>query len=164
MADPVTRVNIEYCRSANKEIIGLWRFDPVDSTAFVEISLPALSESFMAQQLMEQPGDTLGSKSYAIDIRAGAVSCNSPDFDFSILCIDDDTKRNTIYEVGTFTNINLSDRNSFETFIIRNRDNPIENKFYIYIQNNSKVIPLGTVFIELVYITLQDRDFADNVP
>ena len=63
-----------------------------------------------------------------------------------------------MYEVAAYTGINLSTNDVFDRFIIRNRDVILDNKLYLFI-SNSGAIDTGVISIELIYLSLQDREF-----
>lgn len=133
-------------------IVATWAI--TDTTGMVEIKLPGLAIDEPSYRQMPNRRMT-GGKSYAIQLHVFSISCDSADFNVRILDINDVTKLNTIYEVLSYDNINLdhSDEN-FQNFVIKNRDNPVTNSLYVYLEN-----AVGTVSLSLTYVTLQDRPF-----
>lgn len=130
-----------------------------DSTSaeLIEIELPGLSLERWSHRNI--PNNTVSGEAYIIDLKGFSISCNSTNFDVSILNINDMTRLNTINEVITYTGINLSEIDqTFDGFIIRNRDTILTNKIYLYIVNTS-LIATGTLRFELIYINMQDREF-----
>jgi hypothetical protein len=127
------------------------------STDLIELQLPGVNlDSYGHRNI---PNLTSSGSSYIIDLKGFSISSNSTNFDVSILNINDSTGINTINEVAKYTGINLSESDqSFETFIIRNRDTVLTNKIYLYIVNHA-LIATGIIRIELVYISIQDREF-----
>lgn len=127
------------------------------STELIEIELPGLSLGRWGHRNI--PNVTTNGESYIIDLKGFAVSSLSTNFDVSILNINDMTLLDTINEVAKYTGLNLSESDqTFDSFIIRNRDNTLVNKIYLYI-NNHDSIETGTIRIELVYVPVQEREF-----
>jgi len=87
-----------------------------------------------------------------------SISCSSTNYAVRILTRNDPTLINTMYEVAAYTGINLSTNDVFDRFIIRNRDVILDNKLYLFI-SNSGAIDTGVISIELIYLSLQDREF-----
>jgi len=133
-------------------IIATWEI--TDATALVELKLPGLANDEPSYRQMPNLRTT-GGKSYAIQLLVFSISGGSTDFNMRILNINDVTKLNTIYEVLSYDSINLdhSDEN-FQDFVIKNRDTPVTNSLYVYLENAS-----GTTLLSLTYVTLQDRPF-----
>jgi hypothetical protein len=127
-----------------------------DSTALIEIELPGLYNSEPSYRT--EPRTTLTNKSYVIDLAGFSISCSSTNYTVRILTRNDPKLINTIYEVGSYTGINLSMNDTFSRFIIRNRDVILDNKLYLFI-TNSGAMDTGIISIELAYISLQDREF-----
>jgi hypothetical protein len=73
---------------------------------------------------------------------------------------NDITKLNTIYEIVAYDEINLSTiDSSFDKYIIKNKDNSLTNKLYLYIKNDDAINATGNIHIELTYLNLQNRPF-----
>jgi len=125
-----------------------------DSTAFISIDLPALfttEESYRKELRTKLTG-----KSYAIDLCSFNISSDSTDFNVQLLNKGDVSYIETIYTVIEVLEINKTESNIFDRFIIRNEDSIVTNKFYMKIVNNS-VSDIGKILLQLTYITLQNR-------
>lgn len=148
----VRLIGAEVTYSIPPVIIATWAI--TDTTGMVEIKLPGLAHDEPSYRQVPNRRLT-GGKSYAIRLLGFSISGGSADFNVRILNINDVTKLNTIYEVLSYDNINLdhSDEN-FQEFVIKNRDTPVTNSLYVYLENAS-----GTTLLSLTYITLQDRPF-----
>ena len=146
-----TLKNAEVLYSAPPKIIATWEI--TDSTGLIEIELPGLSIDEMSYN--NCPNESLTGKAYAIQLLTFSIDCSSTSFNARLLNKNDMTQLNTINEVLSYSNINLShlDEN-FEEFVIRNRDTTLTNKLYLYIENAS-----GIITLTLTYINLQDRPF-----
>ena len=127
-----------------------------DSTALIELELPGLYTT--EAWYRTEPRTSLSSKSYTIDLAGFSISCSSTNYAVRILTRNDPTLINTMYEVAAYTGINLSTNDVFDRFIIRNRDVILDNKLYLFI-SNSGAIDTGVISIELIYLSLQDREF-----
>lgn len=139
-----------------------YSFDGIeaDSTAteLVEIELPSRTLSRYSHRHI--PNVTTSGEAYAINLIGISISCNSTNLDYSILNINDITRINTINEVLSYTEIDRAESDqSFDEFIIRNRDNVLINKVYFYMINNDLIMPTGTIRLELTYVVVQDREF-----
>ena len=124
------------------------------STELFEIELPSnFNEDTPVNQV-----DTLDGKAYIIKLLSFSISCNSTDYDIRLLNINDISKINTVNELLNVTSINLSyfDQN-FQEFIIRNDDNPIQNKLYLNVTNNDTSNETGTITFELTYRPLRSK-------
>lgn len=126
-----------------------------DSTSLIEIELPGLFTTEPSYRT--EPRILLTGKSYVIDLSKISINCNSDNFSFRLLNRNDITLINSIYEVAYYTGINASMSDIFDKFIISNRDLIMDNKLYLYISNSS-AISSGVINLELVYLTLQDRE------
>ena len=130
-----------------------------DSTSaeLIEIELPGMDLGRWGHRNI--PNTTTSGEAYAIDLKGFSISSLSTNFDVHILNINDVTRLNTINEVITYTGINLAESDqTFDEFIIRNRDTLLTNKLYLYIVNHA-LIATGTLRFELIYINIQDREF-----
>lgn len=127
------------------------------STELIEIELLGVSLGRWGHRNV--PNNTTSGEAYIIDLKGFSISCDSTDFNVSILNINDMTMLNTINEVATYTGLNLSEIDqTFDGFLIRNRDIILTNKIYLYIVNTA-LIATGTLRFELIYINMQDREF-----
>lgn len=129
------------------------------STELIEIDLPSGSlEDYSYRNL---PNITTNGYSYAIKLIGISISCNSTDYSINFLNKNDISQLNTIYDVVSYDNINIlmNDFSFGDNFIIRNRDDILTNKLYLYISNNDSV-ETGDVKLELTYITIQNREFS----
>lgn len=127
------------------------------STELIEIELPGMYLGRWSHRNV--PNVTTSGESYIIDLKGFSISSDSTNFDVVILNINDITMLNTINEVMSYTGINLTETDqSFDGFLIRNRDTVLTNKIYLYIINHAS-IATGTLRFELIYINMQDREF-----
>ena len=130
-----------------------------DSTSIELIELTLPSRNNNAPTYRVAPNVTSGGEAFIISLKVFNISSNSTNFDVRILNINDITRINTINEVLVYETINLSESDqSFESFIIRNRDVILDNKLYLFI-NNHDSIATGTIRVEFIYSTIQDRKF-----
>jgi len=127
-----------------------------DSTSLIEIELPGLYTSEPSYR--SEPRTRLTEKSYAIDLSGISISCSSTNYDLRLLTRNDSSLINTFYEVAVYTGINLAMSDTFERFVIRNRDVVLDNKLYFHIRNFG-TMETGNISIELSYVALQDREF-----
>ncbi len=127
-----------------------------DSTALIELELPGIYTTEPSYR--NEPRTILTDKSYVIDLAGFSISCSSENYSVRILTRNDPLLINTIYEVAAYTGINLSMNDTFDRFIIRNRDLILDNKLYSFI-SNSGLKGTGHISIELTYLNLQDREF-----
>jgi hypothetical protein len=145
-------INAEATYSIPPKIVATWAI--TDTTGLVEIKLPGLANDEPSYRQVPNLR-MVGGKSYAIQLLGFSISCSSVNFNVKILDINDVTKLDTIFEVLSYNNINLDHSDeSFENFVIKNRDNPETNSLYVYLENAS-----GTTLLSLTYVTLQDRPF-----
>ena len=137
-------------------IIGDWEC-ATDSTGIIEISLPAMNNS----SYINEPQSLNTGSAYAIRLVLLAISCDSPDFDLSVLNKNDETLVDTVYELINYININKSIvDNDLTEFIIRNFDDALTNKLYIVYTNNSGT-PMGTLKIQMTYVAVQNGIFTN---
>ncbi len=126
-----------------------------DSTALIEIELLGLYNTEPSYR--EAPRTMLTGKSYAIDLAGITIACSSTNYGFRILNKNDITAINSVNEVVRYTGINLTTQDTFNRFIIRNRDDVVDNKLYLYISNLG-AMDTGPITIELTYLNIQDRE------
>jgi len=144
--------------SSPQYTIGKWT-SPTDSTSLIEISLPALNPDENSYRM--EPKTIISGTAYAIRLLVFGVSCDSADFDIQVLTKNDASLVNTIYEVMSYSNLNLSNLDqSFNHFIIKNCDTSMTNKLYMLFTDNAGAGG-GTLNIQLSYMCLQDRQFAN---
>ncbi len=124
-----------------------------DATCLIILDLLGLFTTEPSYRV--NPRESLTGKAYAIDLAGFSISCNSANYNASILNIDDESRVNTINEVLKYTSVNLSTSDAFDRFIIRNRDVILNNKLYLLFQNSGGAP--GTLRIELIYCNLHDR-------
>ena len=153
----VTLTNFVATYSLPQYLIGLWAEDssiPADGTGLIEIELLSSGS--------QDPGltQTITGVSYINELLGVAMSCNSTNFDIRVLNVNDITALGTVNEIMTYNGNNLLKvDHSFNKFIVRNRDNPLTNKLYFYIENHDSVNATGDIIIELIYVSLQTNTF-----
>lgn len=154
MASLTATIENSFCSlSVPEYIIMEYSLLSPDATCLVVLELLGLFTTEPSYRV--NPRESLLGKAYAIDLAGFSVSCNSANYNVSLLNIEDESKINTINEVLRYSNINLSTSDTFDRFIIRNRDVILNNKLYLYFQNNGGAP--GTLRIELIYVNLHDR-------
>lgn len=126
-----------------------------DSTSLIIIDLPGLDNTSVSYKT--EPRKLLSGKSYVIDLASFSISCLSANYAVRVLNKNDITLLNTTNEILSYTGVNLSTSENFDRFIIRNSDEALDNKLYLFISNSG--IATGIITIELTYITIQDREF-----
>ncbi len=154
MAEKAILLDRKYTYSAPSFTFGLWKFEMLDSTAFVEIELKTFCNPIGGVC----PDKNLWTNSYSIDIKSLSISCDSTSYNFSLLVRDNVNLRNTLYEVAAYEFVDKSTRDNFSSFVCSNRDEPIRNKIYLWLSDNA-VHTFLDVYFELVYTSLQDREF-----
>lgn len=164
MSNIATLKDREVTNSIPNYIISKWE-DPVgvpansDSTSLIIIELPGLALNETSYRQIPNKKFLTG-VSYAIELIVFNISCLSTNYNIRILNKNDIAKLNTINEVAIYNNINLSNIDTtFDKFIIRNRDDSLINRLYLYVENNDIVNNTGTIQLEIVYVNLQDRAF-----
>lgn len=158
VATIVNKINTD---SVPKYMICEYSSDGVDadstSIELIEFELPSRNNNDPTYRT--QPNVTTGGEAYIVDLKVFSISCESTNFDVHILNINDITRLNTVNDVAIYSAIDLSESDqSFEDFIIRNRDTVLDNKIYLFI-NNHDSIPTGTIRVEIIYLPIQDREF-----
>jgi len=84
-----------------------------------------------------------------------SLSCNSEDFDFSILNRGDMTCLDTINEIIAYEGEVLSMSDSWlMDLVVRNADDIPDNMFYAWFRNNDAVNPIGDVTMEIAFETV----------
>lgn len=127
------------------------------SSQLIGLNLPARSTDEPSYRTSSN--NVLSGSSYSIELINFAIACDSTSYTVAILNTDDVTKVGTINEVYRYSNINLTTR-QFDKIIYVNRDTTLSNYLYLYIINNDTANATGTIYTELVYYPLQDRDFS----
>jgi hypothetical protein len=128
---------------------------PAHSTSTELIGLNLLAASVQDCDKHLPPIDLTGN-AYSIDLNGINIACESTNYDMRIFTIDDFDADNTIYEVIYYTEIVGSTSDTFDKFIIKNRDNPNLSYLYLKIDNNSD-IATGPISISLTYAALDTR-------
>jgi hypothetical protein len=159
MAISSTIVNVINTDSAPAYIVAEYVANGIgaDTTSsdLIELKLRARKRSQPKYRTI--PNLSIDGVTYAIELVVFSVSCNSRNFDISIINRDDITLVNTINEVVKYTGINLSENDQdFSRFIIRNRDDELTNSVYVYLDNHD-TISTGNIRIELAYLPIQDN-------
>ena len=160
MSDAIL-VQTQMTYSTPPYIIAEWAAPSVvgGASEMIEVTLPG--PSLEELHYRQNPNPNLDGASYAIAVNTFAISCLSGDFDVSVLDINDETEVDTLHEMFKYTGENKVFRdNNLTQYVFRNRDNPQTNKLYIYLTNND--IDTGEIQIEIVFICLQDRPFAQE--
>lgn len=130
-----------------------------DSTSLIVLEIPGLAIDEASYRQTPNKRFVNGA-AYAIELIVFNISCLSTDYDIRILNKNDITKLNTIYEIVAYDEINLSTiDSSFDKYIIKNKDNSLTNKLYLYIKNDDAINATGNIHIELTYLNLQNRPF-----
>lgn len=126
-------------------------------TELIELELPNISLGNYSHRHI--PNLTTNGQAYALNLFGISISCDSTNLDFVVLNKNDISLLYTINEIIRYEGVNRaeSDQN-FDGFIIRNRDNTLTNKLYLYL-NNHATVPTGTIRLELIYVATQDREF-----
>lgn len=161
MAILSTLINVLSTESVPPFVIAEYSSDGIGadttSTDLILIELPARSK--LPATYRNVPNNTTTGEAYAVKLVGFSISCLSTNYDISILNKDDITLLNSINEVMKYTGLDRAESDqSFDEFIIRNRDDSLVNNLYLYIDNHD-VIPTGTISLELIYVTIQDRVF-----
>lgn len=126
-----------------------------DSTAFISVSLPGLAIDEPSYR--ENLRTNLAGHSYAIDLSSISISCGASNFEFQLFNTGDGALNNlnTIYQILSASAIDKSYYASFNKFIIRNEDQIPTDSLYLELRKYAGTA--GTVKIQLIYTTLQDR-------
>ncbi len=130
------------------------------SSELIELSLPGLDND--AASYLEFPRtNMLTGRSYAMQLLSFGIHCDSSAYTVIALDVNDMSRIGTLNEVLRIVNINRMEVDEkFYHYVIRNRDNPQQNKLYVYIENNDGANSTGTITIQITYINLQDREFS----
>jgi len=119
------------------------------STSTELIGLNLLAPSAHDYDKHVPPIDLTGN-AYSIDLNGINIACASTNYDMRIFVVDDLDADNTIHEVIYYTEIMESTSDTFDKFIIKNRDNPNRSYLYLKIDNNDDV-DTGPISISLTY-------------
>lgn len=154
MSTIATLVEVKVTNSIPQNLISEFEIASIlaDTTSLITIEIPALytgSSSYLT------PLNTITTGSCNKLILLGInISCNSTNYDISILNKNDIIYLNTIYEVIKYTRINktMSDTD-FNNLIICNKDTITADNLYLYIENKDS-ISTGVISLELTYIAM----------
>lgn len=130
------------------------------SSELTELDLPGLDNN-QASYLEVPRTNMLTGRSYAMQLLSFGVHCDSSAYNIIVLDVNDISRIGTLSEVLRIEDINKMEVDEvFYHYIIRNRDNPQQNKLYLYIENNDINNSTGIITIQMTYINLQDREFS----
>ncbi len=125
-----------------------------DSSALIEITLPGMSTDGASYLQMPKRGST--GSAFVIQMISFQIACESADFTTRALNRNGIGLINTIYEAFKISNSNrVGTLGNLNDQIIRNRDNPMDNKLYVHISNAGAAI--SDIFIELVYYNIRSQ-------
>jgi len=128
---------------------------PAGDTSLELIVLELPGKNYLDR--LNYPVKDLSGASYAIDLSFFSVNCLSENYNVRLFTKDDIASADTLYEVLVYSQIDRSVNDIFEKFIIKNDDDPISNKVYLFIENNGTVAT-GNIDIEVIYVTIQNMD------
>lgn len=130
------------------------------SNELTELSLPGLDND--GASYLEFPRtNMLTGRSYAMQLLSFGIHCDSSAYTVIVLDVNDISKIGTLSEVLKIVNINRMEVDEkFYHYVMKNRDNPQQNKLYLYIENNDGANSTNTITIQMTYINLQDRAFS----
>jgi len=129
------------------------------STELCEVPLIARSREHVSM-LLKEPNLEATGQAYVIAPNSIALSCKSTLYDFKLFNknghISDLLDSNN--EVVYYDDVELSELDTFlGDFIIVNRDIPMTNKLYAYINNQDGVNATGPITLTITYCVFQDR-------
>ena len=160
-----TLVDVVQTYSQVPQIIALYKYDTdvpagLQTPAPVEITLLAPSNDMYSY--LKVPNNDLSGQTFIFNIENMSIASSSNNFDIRFFNKYDPNPNvlvNSIHEVVVYHGVTYSTVDStFNTFIVRNRDNPPTNKIYFHIVNYAGM-GTGVTYIELVYQCYQDRPF-----
>jgi len=123
-----------------------------DSSALIEITLPGMSTDAASYLEMPKRGST--GSAYVIQMISFQIACQSADFTTRVLNRNGIGLIDTIYEAFKISNSNkVGTLGNLNDQVIRNRDNPMDNKLYVHIENAG--VNTGDIWIELVYYNIR---------
>lgn len=149
-----TIVEQELLNSVPKKAIVQYLFDSSisgssDSTSFIELEIPG--QLINNEYYRSEPNLNLNGGASVINIISFNISCESDDYDFKILNVNDITKFDTINELLSIENVEYSYYLcSPEPLIYENNDTVQNNKLYLFIINNSST-STGNIDVEIIY-------------
>jgi len=130
-----------------------------DTTSVELISIELRGQAKNERSYRNLPNRDSSGNSYCIELLGFSISCNSENYDISILNKNDIDSLDTIYEIIKYTGINKSTNDTtFDRLVIRNRDAALLPNLYLYVNNHDN-IETGLISLELVYISIQDEIF-----
>ncbi len=125
-----------------------------DSSALIELTLPGMSTDGASYLVMPKRGST--GSAYVIQMISFQIACESVDFTTRALNRNNIGLIDTIYEAFKISNSNkVGTLGNLNDQVIRNRDNPMDNKLYVHISNAGA--NTGDIWIELVYYNIRNR-------
>lgn len=123
-----------------------------DSTSLIELTLPGISIDAASYLTMPKRGST--GSAYVIEMISFQIACQSADFTTRVLNRNDINSIDTIYEAFKISNSNkVGTLGNLNDQVIRNRDNPMDNKLYVHISNAGG--NTGDIWMELVYYNIR---------
>ena len=160
MADSTTAVVVssKTCYLPPQVLIVEYSFPGVGTSStssnLVELELPAPLNT----DYLHMPVTNLTGQAYAIQLIGILASSNSTDLDLHLLNKNDISKIDTINQVFSMISLNKSSHQyDIGDPVIMNCDDPMENKLYVYLNNNDGGNATGTVSLKLIYISVRDR-------
>jgi len=129
------------------------------STDLCEVPLIARSRDHI-DMLLKEPNLVATGKAYVISPNSIALSCKSSLYDFKLFnktgVISDLLESNN--EVVYYDDVEFSELDTFlGDFIIVNRDIPMTNNLYAYVNNQDGVNATGPITLTMTYCVFQDR-------
>lgn len=123
------------------------------SSELIVIELPGINYL----DRLNYPSRDISGVSYWIDLSFFSVNCLSENYNVRMFTKNDSASADTLYEVLVYSQIDRSINDIFEKFLIKNDDDPMENKLYLYIENNGTVAT-GIIDIEMMFTTVQSTE------
>lgn len=125
-----------------------------DSSSLIELELPGMATD--AASYLKMPKRSTTGRAFIIEMISFQIACQSANFTTRVLNRNGISLIDTIFEAFKISNSNkVGTLGNLNDQVIRNRDNPMDNKLYIHITNAG--VATGTIFIELVYYNIRDR-------
>lgn len=125
-----------------------------DSTSLIVLELPGMSTDAASYLEMPKRGST--GLAYVIQMISFQIACQSADFTTRALNRNGIGLIDTIYEAFKISNSNkVGTLGNLNDQVIRNRDNPMDNKLYIHISNAG--VNTGDIWVELVYYNIRSQ-------
>ena len=128
------------------------------------IGIPLVGSSSSRPSYTITPRDGMNGKSYAIELRSIRLVSKSPDWTISFLSSKNVSVLGDL-EFIFYRKFNIPYFFSSDNLriIVRNYDEPQENKIYASVVNHHTNINTGPISIELIYTSLQDQPFIQNM-